>query len=121
SPRPRQALDQRLHDLEGSPCPLAHPSAAEHRPEYVSLVRSLLDEILETVDHALHERLPQLAGGDSQRGIEMDPIPTGRHAVLAGGDESRARLESEGSRASGHGRRAAEEAHAHSWTLLQVA
>src|SRR5213596_2568910 len=54
-PGARQALDDRLHDLEGAPCPLAHPSATEHRPERIPLVGSLLDEILETVYHSLHQ------------------------------------------------------------------
>src|SRR6266550_4096435 len=85
SPGPWKPLDNRLHDLEGAPCPLAHPSATEHWPERIPLVGSLLDEILETFHHSLHQTFFGVLTCEGESGIEMDVILARRDRVLQAG------------------------------------
>src|SRR6266851_2899146 len=93
----------------------------EHWPKRVPLVRTLLDEILEPLDDALHEALLRVAFAHRQGGIEMDVVTTRRNRVLACRHQCRARLEGQGGGAARHDGMPPEESDVHAWTLLEVA
>src|SRR2546427_5418854 len=58
--------------------------SSEHGPERIPLVRALPDEILEAIDHALHQPLFGLTLVQNKRRVDVDAEATGRRRVLVG-------------------------------------
>src|SRR5216683_303213 len=97
------------------------PLSPEHRPERVPLVGTLLDEILEAIDHPLHDLLFGLSFAYRQRWVEVDLVATWRGRELGRRHEGRPGFERERGRPSRHDRAPPEESHVHARSLLQVA
>src|SRR5437899_10448673 len=83
--------------------------SSEHGPERIPLVRALPDEILEAIDHALHQPLFGLTLVQNKRRVDVDAKATGRRRVLVGRHEGRPGLERQGGGTARHYRAAPEE------------
>src|SRR5712691_8977806 len=93
----------------------------EHWPKRIPLIRTFLDEVLEPVDHALHQALFGVAFAHGQGRVEVDAMATRRDRVLASRDQGSPGLEGKRGGAPRHDRMPPEETDVHAWALLQVA